>query len=170
MPGTSCGAPLIAPVCAIVTRKRDDTSPVKGRDEPRGLDYAHGVSSLKPPAPPIFGVVAGVIAFAAMVVQIPWASIAFPLFWAGNLDPWPLLTDERIEGVTCGLIICAPTLVALGLGFYSVRIGGISLRNILGVLGLILAVAAAIWVVVASLVSGAPEVPFLWPLPSFLTW
>lgn len=121
-----------------MSNQKDDGPQPQRRDGENRLDYARADPPRRMP-------ICGIIAFAAMVLQIPWAYFAiysmFWFSWARGLAPLP----------TAGAfaVISLPTFVALAFGVYSVKIAGIALRNIFGVIGLLTAAAAVIFVLIA---------------------
>jgi hypothetical protein len=115
----------------------------EGEITPSSLNYATpglpGTSGI----PPIYGVVAGVIAFASTLVQIPWAF--FCMFFAlghatpGATPPPRLTIADHIIAVIEWSVVMFPTIFGLLLGAASIKVAGISPRNTLGILGLIFA-------------------------------
>jgi hypothetical protein len=85
----------------------------------------------------------GIASFVAVIVQVPWITCLFYLTWLGILP-----RDKSAVTAVAGIVIVPlPTLCALGFGFASLWIAGISRRNILGTSGLILALGEIVWAI-----------------------
>jgi hypothetical protein len=117
----------------------NDRSQPQENDAPPTLDYGHAGIAKKARKMPI----TGVISFVAILVQFPWAVVCAYLMWLGVLgvnDPSRARVPPSEEFMSF-FILALPSLVAVAFGSYSVKVGGITLRNILGVLGVALSAA-----------------------------
>ena len=94
------------------------------------LEYARPDAS-KRWRPPI----SGVISFAALALWLPWGYGWFFVFWAYPRSP--TASPTPLECNALGFICSLPVLVAFVFGCYSMKTAGITMRNILGVIGLI---------------------------------
>jgi hypothetical protein len=102
------------------------------------LDYAHPEKSPRHGKEPI----SGIISIIAMLVQVPWA---FFIYFTAIL---PQVGGPAIAAPIVVLIVIlalAPSIVSLACGWYSIRIAGVTSRNICGVAGVILVAFEVIW-------------------------
>jgi hypothetical protein len=73
--------------------------------------------------------ISGLLSFILLALFVPWAVLCFQFGWA----------NDASAAVMWGSV-CLPLLVATVFGAYSVKVAGIALRNILGVIGLVASV------------------------------
>jgi hypothetical protein len=95
------------------------------------LDYAYKVVRETQCSSPI----TGIISFAGMIAFVPWAVFWFYVAWGNQRQVDALPGHWPVLAVWGPMML--PVLVALGFGIHSLKICGISLRNILGVFGFI---------------------------------
>jgi hypothetical protein len=119
----------------------------KQRNEPpsKWIEYAGSGLSERSKKNSDAAVAFGAVSFALMVFQIPWA-IAVVCWQLSNhnLPPQPRSLYEMIAGI---LHIFWPTPLGMILGVYSVTVAGMTKRNALGVVGLLMGAAVVIFIV-----------------------
>jgi hypothetical protein len=113
------------------------------------LDYASSLPRRRG-AQRFFSFFAGVASLLGVALQFPWFYFSAYLTWAGVIGgSSDIHTGKRPQGILTDCFVLLPTIAALFLGFISVKFGGFSMRNVAGVVGLILSITLAVLIVIA---------------------